>query len=177
MVGDGGGKRDGRAGATISTGNLCGSIGNRAMSDDEAARLRAIWNQRSTSVVIRKGKGFPLMIRLPFADDNRQWLQGAKRISPTWVAQKKHWEVPKAWFNGLVERFLVRYGKLYVIQPYNEQERCAPNCMSATKYECECSCMGANHGAGMTADWLVISDTFAVRSITPQLACRLLTRR
>jgi hypothetical protein len=155
--------------------NRCFS--KRPMPVTEQERLRAIWNQSEIPVVIRKGKGHPLIVRLPFANDNRQWLQDGKRTSPTWIAYKKHWQLPRAWFNGLVERFLKRYSRLYIVQPYREQEKCAPACMNALGYECQCSCMGANHGAGMTSDWLVISGSFAVRTGDTSVACRLLTRK
>ena len=62
----------------------------------------------------------------PFAETNRQWLQNDRRTSPVWIAGKKYWELPKAWFNDFVERSLVKYGKVYVIQPYREQEKCSP---------------------------------------------------
>lgn len=29
-----------------------------------------------------------------------------------------YWELPKSWFNDLVDRALQRYGKVYIIQPY-----------------------------------------------------------
>jgi hypothetical protein len=142
---------------------------------DGEERLHRIWNQVLIPVVVRRGKGFPLFVRLPYSQDNRVWLRGEKKTQPTWVADKKHWELPKAWFDGLVARFLSRYKQLYIVQPYTELEKCAPACMNARGYECECSCMGVNHGAGVSSDWLIISDSFAVRSGERHVACRLLT--
>lgn len=138
--------------------------------------LKRIWNQARIPVVLRRaGKGKRLRVRLPYAETNRQWLQNGRRISPAWIAGPKYWELPKAWFNEFVERSLVRYGKVYIIQPYREQEKCAPACMNATGHECQCSCMGAHHGAGNDGSWFEVSDTFATRWGQEEIAYRLLT--
>jgi hypothetical protein len=145
---------------------------------DEEKRLMAIWSQTKVPVVLRRsGKGQQLRVRLPFADDNREWLRNDRRHRPEWDKVKKHWELPKTWFNNLVERALDRYGSVYIVQPYREQEKCAPACMNATGHECQCSCMGANHGMGNDGSWFEVSDTFAVRSGGLHLASRLLTRK
>ena len=140
-------------------------------------RLLDIWKQNSIPVILRRGgQGQSLRVRLPYAEDNRRWLQSGKRTSPTWCSTEHYWEIPKAWFNGLVERSLARYGKLYIVQPFREQEKCAPACMNARGHECECSCMGANHGAGNHGSWFEVSDVFATRWREMHLACRLMTR-
>ena len=147
------------------------------MGPDEE-KLRIVWNQPRIPVVIRRGgKGQPPRVRLPFADNNRTWLRDGRRNSPTWIARDKYWEMPKSWFNDFVQRALKNYGKLYVIQPYREQEKCAPACMNATGHECQCSCMGANHGAGNDGSWFEVSETFATRGGEQQLACRLMKLR
>lgn len=149
-----------------------------SVPNNDDARLRDIWNQRSIPVILRRGgKGQRLRLRLPYGDSNRLWIQDGRRNSPTWIANNSYWEVPKAWFNDLVERALERYGKLYVIQPYREQEKCAPACWNAQGHECQCSCMGANHGAGNGEGWFVVSDAFATRWGSQQIACRLMHRR
>jgi hypothetical protein len=47
-------------------------------------------------------------------------------------------------------------------------------CLGAEKHECQCSCMGANHGAGNDGSWFEITDYFATRWGERSLACRLL---
>ncbi len=88
------------------------------------------------------------------------------------VSGKKYWEVPAAWFNDFVDRALERYSELYVIQPYREQEKCASACLNATGHECQCSCMGANHGAGNDGSWFEVNEAFATRWGDQVLACR-----
>ena len=138
--------------------------------------LRGIWNQTQIPVALsRTGKGELPRVRLPYAQENRQWLQNGRRNSPAWIAKEKYWEIPKAWFNDFVNRALSKYGKVYIIQPYREQEKCSPACQNAVGHECQCSCMGQHHGMGNDGSWFEISETFATRWGPRVVACRLLT--
>jgi hypothetical protein len=140
--------------------------------------LKYVWAQELIPVVLRRtGKGERLRVRIPYAETNLRWLQNGRRMLPTWIASKKYWELPKAWFNDFVERSLAQYGKVYIIQPYREQEKCAPACQNATGHECQCSCMGLHHGAGNDGSWFEVSEAFATRWGNRELACRLLTAR
>ena len=147
------------------------------MKDENRQRIEHIWLRTSkfVPVLYRRGKGFRLLIRMPYANDNRSWLRNGQKYKPEWIPKLSRWVVPKAWFNTLVKRMLERYGKVYVIQPYREQEKCAPACWNAEGQECECSCMGEYHGTkGPNSNWLIISDTFATRWHDSELACRLI---
>jgi len=140
--------------------------------------LKQVWKQTKVPAILRRtGKGQRLRARLPYASTNREWLQNDRRTAPTWIAKERYWELPKAWFNDFVDRALDRYGSVYIIQPYREQEICAPACLDARGHECQCSCMGANHGAGNDGSWFEVSETFAARWQEMELACRLLTKK
>lgn len=144
----------------------------------ESAKLKWIWSQDKIPVVLRRnGKGEKLRVRLPYSNNNRGWLQNARRTSPEWLSELRCWELPKSWFNDFVDRALQRYGRLYVIQPYREQEKCSPKCLEAVGHICECSCMGANHGAGNDGSWFEVNETFATRWSGRELACRLMEKR
>lgn len=146
-------------------------------TNGNAKKLKAIWDQGRIPVVLRRGgKGQRLRVRLPYGQDNAEWLRNGKRIKPDWIGgeKQKYWELPKAWFNDFVNQALWKYGKVYIIQPFREHEICARACMEATGHECQCSCMGANHGCGVDNGWFEVSDSFAIRNRSPQLACRLL---
>jgi hypothetical protein len=137
----------------------------------------AIWRQSAIPVAYRPG-GAPLLVKLPFAADNADWLRNGKRTKPEWVKRFKAWEVPRSWFNDVILRVLQRYGRVYVIQPFRELEKCAPACWNAQGFECECSCMGEHHGSqGAGAGWFVVSETCAVRHGERVLACRLIETR
>lgn len=139
------------------------------------SEIRRVWNQNDIPVIIRRArKGQKHRLRLPFSETNREWLRGERRDRPVWLVDGKYWEIPKAWFNDFVERCLKRYGQVWIIQPYREAEKCAPACMNAQGHECQCSCMGANHGAGNDETWFEVSEAFAVRWNRKELAARLL---
>lgn len=138
-------------------------------------QLKEIWRQKEIPVIGRKGKSEPLLVKLPYAEDNQQWLRNERRNIPEWLCKFKCWKVPKNWFEDTVRRCLVKYGRIYVIQPYRKQQKCAPSCWNTVGVECECSCMGANHGSGKPAGkWHIVSDTFAVQWGTTKYACRLI---
>lgn len=139
---------------------------------------RSVWNQNLIPVVLRRsGRGERIRARLPYAEDNRDWLRHSRRTEPTWINGYQCWEFPKSWFNDFVDRALRRFGSIYVVQPYQEQEICAAACRNALGHACQCSCMGANHGAGDDGRWFEVSDTFAIRWGERKLACRLLVAR
>jgi hypothetical protein len=134
-----------------------------------------IWHQKTIPVVYREGKSVPLMVRLPYAQNNRSWLKANHRKSPEWIHKYRYWKMPNSWFDDVITRLLHRFGHVYVIQPFRTQEKCAPACWRANGFECECSCMGQHHGSqNPFGRWRVISDTFAVRWRDRELACRLI---
>ena len=136
--------------------------------------VNEIWNQKSIPVVYREATGRPLRVRLPFREDNRSWLREGHQRQPEWNKERKYWVVPSTWFDDVIERSVRRFGGLYVIQAFKTLKKCAPACWRAQGFDCDCSCMGANHGSESGAGWRVISDTFAVRSGERRFACRLI---
>jgi len=139
-------------------------------------KIKAIWLQSAIPVVYREGKGQPLLLRLPYRDDNYDWLKNDRRTRPKWTpAPGKYWKIPNAWFNDLITRSVKRFGSIYVIQPYRKQEKCARACWEAKGFECECSCMGENHGSEDPGrGWVEIAETFATRWRQRELACKLI---
>jgi hypothetical protein len=149
-----------------------------ALLQTDAARLTDVWRQNRIPVLLRKGRGHKLMVKVPYADDNHAWLRNDRRARPNWNGQYKCWELPQAWFNDLVTRILARHSQLYIIQPYREQEVCAPACWNAEGHECQCACMGENHGSQRPGgNWFIVSETFATLWHDRELACRLMARR
>ena len=140
-------------------------------------KAKAIWDNGIIPVVIRRGGSQPIRLRLRFAKDNRSWLRkDSRKKDPYWDKNGKYWELPTSRFDEIVSMLLDRFVRVYIIQPYREKEVCAPACMNATGFECQCSCMGANHGSGSSQGWFEVSETFAVRYGTTKLACRLLLK-
>lgn len=152
------------------------------MSPNQDDRLRAIWKQNELPVILRMEDGHPLRIKIPGNHSNlmwrlsaAHWIRANRQRKPKWDCRYKCWEAPKSWLNDLVRQVLLGYKKFYLIQPYREHEKCAPACFNAKGHDCECSCMGANHGAGGPgAGWFTVSDAFATRWGERHLACRLM---
>jgi hypothetical protein len=159
-----------------------------AVEEVRDQRLRAIWRQREIPTVVRTHKTPRVLVTLPEDPANAQgktdergaatvdaWLRGEHRHRPRWDSRFRCRSVPKSWFDDMIERLLRRYGRVYVIQPYQEQQKCAPACWNAQGHICECSCLGANHGAGHPgSDWREITETFAFQWGPGHYGCRLL---
>ncbi len=145
--------------------------------------LSFIWKiQKEIPVALRRtGNRERVRVKLPYSDDNRHWLQNNRRFNPIRTPateeQPAYWEIPKSWFNDFIDRSLMRYGRVYIVQPHCEQEICSPSCRNAKRHECECQCMGEHHGAGDDGSWFDISDAFSTRVRDRKVACRLLTSR
>jgi hypothetical protein len=97
------------------------------------------------------------------------------QVVSNWLAVPLH--VVVVCVNHFVDQSFRRYGKVYIIHLYREQEKCSPACQNAAGHECQCSCMGRHHGAGNDGTWFEVSDTFATRWGKKELACRLLTAK
>jgi len=137
--------------------------------------LVRVWRQSSIPVIFKRQRP-PLLVKMPYAQNNRVWLQTGRGRKVEWNNKFDCWETPAAWFDSLVRHILSRYGKMYVIQLYKEQQKCAPACWRAEGMDCECSCMGAHHGTGHPEGrWYEVSETFAFSSGQTKYACRLLT--
>ena len=118
------------------------------------------------------------MLRLPYRPDTYAWLRERQARKPKWNESFcGYWTIPRAWFDEVIERSLPRFGSIYVIQTHRPLEKCAPACWNAKGFDCECSCMGENHGSQHPDGvWNIISDTCAVQWGERQLACRLIGR-
>lgn len=139
------------------------------------ARLVEIWRKANPPVIFKRKSGEPLLVRLPYDSGNFSVIRSDKKHKPKWNEQFKCWETPVAWYDDLARRLLSRFGGVYLIQLYREQQKCAPACWNASGLHCECSCMGANHGSGHPGgNWHEVSETFAFEWGDKKYASRLL---
>ena len=133
------------------------------------------WKQTRLPVMFQRRRPAPLLIRLPYAQDNKIWLRNGERNKPAWDKQNEAWEIPQAWFERAIRLAFSRYGACYVIQLYRDREVCAAACWNAVGADCECSCMGANHSSGRPiGHWYEVNDTFAVMWGVQRYSVRLL---
>lgn len=136
------------------------------------AAFERVLSQRATPVVIRPRSG-PIKVRFRYSPNNFWLLRGNNHRKPAWDGS--FWICPRAWFNETTLRLLKHFGRVYVIQHFNELETCAPACWNARGIECECSCAGAHHGDGSPeGNWYVVDDVFAFRSQGDTRSCKLL---
>lgn len=148
------------------------------LNEPQDKNLKRVWSQKKVPVILRRdGKAESLRVRLLYSDGNKEWLECGQKSKASWNNEFLCWEIPKSWFNEFVEKALNRYTELYVIQPYREQEICSPSCQNALGHECECSCMGANHGSGSDGSWFEVNEAFATRWGERELACRLMCKK
>ncbi|AGI71921.1 hypothetical protein OA238_c18120 [Octadecabacter arcticus 238] len=123
----------------------------------------ANWRHKTIPMAIRSDeKRTKVLVHLPFGEDNRVWLHGLGKTRPKYVRDHQAWEIPKAWFNKFVEAALLRYRRVYVVQPYREYEVCAPACRNAKGHDCNCSCRGKTTAPVTVADGL----TFQIRFLS-----------
>lgn len=142
---------------------------------NELQNANQIWNNGKVSVVLRCGGSKPIRLRIPFDPKNREWLKsGPKKREPIWDKGKNFWELPASRFNEIVKEILQRFGSVYIIQPYRELEVCSYSCINATGFECQCSCLGANHGSGSHQGWYEVTEALALRYGETKFGCRLL---
>jgi len=139
--------------------------------------LREIWNNGQIPVIYF---GKSLFLRLPLEEEKyfqeREtfiWMRSFGRIYPRWSI-KKCWILPKAWFSKVAKGAKERFGSVYVIQEYREFEKCAPSCWNAVGLDCQCSCLGKNHGNSVSGNWIIISETFALKWKGRTLSVRLI---
>jgi hypothetical protein len=137
--------------------------------------ITGVWRNGRVPVVYKPDGTEPLIVRIPFRNDNRDWLLGRGR-SITWVAQFHAWALPRGRFNDIIERALQRYESCYVIQEFRPLQKCCAACWDAKNFDCECSCLGANHGSGAALEY-VVDEVVAFEWSGRQLSCRLLTRK
>jgi hypothetical protein len=139
------------------------------------------WNQKESPVILRRrkqnGRNQRLRIRLPAQGNHFILLKGSNKFNhkPIYVEKGSFWEVPYQRLNDLVEVLAKFYGKVILMQPVKEKQVCARKCMEASGFECECSCLGANHGSeNMTSSWYEVDDTYAVRYGSDQVSLKLI---
>ena len=144
-------------------------------TEADAQTLKRVWRQGELPVVFRRESPHRLLVKVPSAAGNMEWLRGGRRIRPIWSRQYSAWELPRAWLESVVRSCLARYARCYVVQMHRERQVCAPACWNAHGVDCECSCMGAHHGNGHPSGrWYEIDETLALSWGDQRYACRLL---
>jgi hypothetical protein len=137
--------------------------------------VRAIWNNGRIPTIAIPPTG-KLRIRVPFNTSNRAWLS-IGRTDPEWDKAGKFWTAPRSWLNRMSKHIADSYGQIYLIQSVRDVEKCAPACWTASGVDCDCPCLGSNHGCDNDDSWFVVSESYACRWGERRYSCRLIALR
>lgn len=110
-------------------------------------------------------------VKLPYADGNRHWLRqtcGA-RTQVKFDRDGKHWLVARGHFRTVIEALAARFGEVEVFVDQTVSTKCGPSCQGAVGDECNCQCLGANHGGQVSAGWVRVSEEFLVQHETVRI--------
>ena len=94
-----------------------------------------------------------LIIRVPYAKGNRQWMNNAagRDAGVDFDRVTKTWTVRRSRFARMIEALADEHGSVLVTQYSASQSKCVESCWTGSPnraWECECSCAGSNHGSG-----------------------------
>jgi hypothetical protein len=154
--------------------------------DDFKMGILEIWGNLKIPVVFKKNSKDDVLVRIEYKhqtkfefailNDGRTHITGNQKF-PTWDNQYRCWRTAKTKSQHTVEILLKKFGEVYYIHGYKNQVKCAPACWNAKGTDCQCSCMGANHGQGVPGgNWFVVNDTLAVQYEEREYSCRLLKK-
>jgi len=151
---------------------------------DRFEHAKAAWNQHSVPVILRRKRtreGNPVLrIRLPRRHTNYGVLKGDKpqNRNPEYRSEGDFWEIPYSRLNDIVRILVAYYGQVILMQPVKHRQVCARACMEAAGFECECSCLGANHGSNnMDSSWFEVDDTYAVMYRDEEVSLRVISKK
>jgi len=100
---------------------------------------------------------------IPYGDgSNRAWLLETlgPRIRPAWNKPDRRWEIARPHLRVLVTELAERFGEVDVYLEFSVTERRDSRCRDAQGDDCECSCLGENHGgAAYWKHWIPVGET------------------
>jgi hypothetical protein len=110
----------------------------------------------------------PAIVRMPFRQDNFEWLHGAIGTRrPKWNHADKTWQIPKIAAQRVFDQATVEGRSARLTRRFRpDAEKCTPQCQSAkaeTVYECTCICGGKGHGQ-RSGGWKSVGRDLLVRS-------------
>lgn len=148
-----------------------------AEAPEELDKMHKIWKEDPVVMLSKDNPKAPngVYVKFPGSKPPIGWVWGNRRNWPRYNVIFKCWVVPMSWFDDMVEKMLIHFGHVYVIETVQSQHVCAPACWNAIGIACKCSCNGLNHGKNQPAgDWRVVSEAFAVYKGESKLTCRLI---
>lgn len=103
-------------------------------------------------------------LKIPYFEGTRFWLRevcGAG-TRPDFDRDRKDWTVSRNHLRAVVEALVDRFGEVELIVDQGTNLKCGPSCQNAISDECQCQCLGVNHGGLVAEGWLRVSEEFLV---------------
>jgi hypothetical protein len=106
-----------------------------------------------------------LHVWMPYqGSSNRQWIlqELGTRTRPIWNGSKTpgRWEIARPHLHLVVTSLVQRFGQVDVYLEFSNRTRCDVRCQQAEGDDCECSCLGENHGgAAYWRNWTLVGQT------------------
>ncbi|WP_202819032.1 endonuclease domain-containing protein [Actinosynnema sp. ALI-1.44] len=89
-----------------------------------------------------------VIAKIPARKGNRRWLHESVRIrSPHLDKDSGKWTLPRNCLTKLVTAAIDRYGYIVVCRDMSRLSKRTRTCLEAAGSDCDCSCLGAYHGA------------------------------
>jgi hypothetical protein len=89
-------------------------------------------------------------------DEPKKWLRKGARIkSPELVDNR--WHVPRSAMFKVVKACVEEFGRVGLFRDAEDALECDLRCMDAEGDECDCGCLGQNHG-GLNRLWMTVRD-------------------
>lgn len=119
------------------------------MQDDTPPQVRLVNGRVITEPgvpVVWLPKNGKVVAKLPPRKGNRRWLHHTVGIRSPRLADDR-WHLPRNCLGRLVTAAIDRYGHIVVCRDMSRLSRCTRACLEARGIDCDCSCLGAYHGA------------------------------
>lgn len=111
--------------------------------------------------------GGRVVIWMPYARGTRGWLRSVcgAGTRPEFDRARKAWTVARPHFRRVVDALADRYGSVDVYMDHTARTVCGKLCWEAKGDDCDCACLGDNHGQGRwRKDWRLVDDYWMVRN-------------
>lgn len=142
------------------------------------------WNQSAVPVILRRkkkdGHNPKLRIRIPSQSGAYEILKGRNKHNhnPRFDEKGKYWELAYDRLDEMVKILAIHFGSVILMQPIRHKQVCARTCMEAQGFECECSCLGENHGSqNMNSSWYEVYDTYAVKYGEEEISLKVISAK
>lgn len=118
-----------------------------------------------TATVYRPVGTGRIRVRMPYQVGNRAFIHRTlgSMVRPDWNRLENQWEIARQHMRDVVEALAERFGVVEVTIDFRSTSRCDIRCRDAEGDDCDCQCLGENHGgAAYWRSWQHVGETTLV---------------